>query len=240
MRAQGVPASRWTPSSASSRSRSASKGGPPMRRGRGGPRRHPGRSCRRGAPAPGRPAGPPPRRRGSPAGRPGGGGRTGLPPGPASSGGSSASRAAKGSSSRRSSGSRTSARARATRWASPPESVPGQASASARVRPRPARPRRVAGGRPPGQPEHHVAPDLHGGHEPRLLVDDGAHLGHQHVAGGRRLEPGQNAQQRGLAAARRAEQRHEFPSATVTSRSCSTARSPKDLPTPRRDGGGCA
>ena len=57
---------------------------------------------------------------------------------------------------------------------------------------------------------HDVAPDPHGGHQPRLLVDDGAHLGDEDLAAARHFEPGQNAEQGRLAAARGAEQRDEL------------------------------
>ena len=58
--------------------------------------------------------------------------------------------------------------------------------------------------------QDHVAPDPLGGHQAGLLEDDGAHLWHEHVTCPRRVEPGQNTQQRGLATSRRAEQSDEL------------------------------
>ena len=61
-----------------------------------------------------------------------------------------------------------------------------------------------------GEADDDVAPDSHGGHQPRLLVDDGAHLGDEDLPAARHFEPGQNAEQGGLAAARGAEQGDEL------------------------------
>ena len=55
-----------------------------------------------------------------------------------------------------------------------------------------------------------VAPDPHGGDEPRLLVDDGADLGDEDLTAAGDFEPGQYAEQGCLPAARRPQERDEL------------------------------
>ena len=139
---------------------------------------------------------------------------------------SSASRLDSGSSISSTAGSTASARATATRWRWPPESCAGIAveiAARYAAAPPPLDlaldARGVgAGMRRPKRDvvahrhvrEHRVVLEHHG--EPALArrqVGDVAPAD-QHAAGALRLQPGDDAQQRGLAAARRPEQRHEL------------------------------
>ncbi len=64
--------------------------------------------------------------------------------------------------------------------------------------------------RPPGQPEHDVAPHLQPGQQPRRLEGRAAPRGHRHLAADLVVEPGEDPQQRRLAAAAVPEQRHEL------------------------------
>jgi hypothetical protein len=46
-----------------------------------------------------------------------------------------------------------------------------------------------------GEADDDIAPDAHGGHQSRLLVDDGAHLGDEDLAPAGDFEPGEDAEQ---------------------------------------------
>ena len=159
----------------------------------------------------------------------------------------SASSALNGSSSSSRPGSRTSARASEARWASPPDRVSGQAparsvsptSASAAAR------RRLGVGA--AQPEADVGRDPLPRHQPRLLE------GHRRasrctadLAGHLAVEPGQGAQQRGLARAAAPDQRDELAGRDVEvepvedrrgRRRPGTARGPGDRPPAGRSPG---
>ena len=126
----------------------------------------------------------------------------------------SASSALNGSSSSSRLGSRTRARASAARWASPPDRVSGQASA------RPVRPtsssaprataRGSAAGRRGAARGSDVVADPAPGHQPRLLEGDRRGAGHVEFPGDRAVQPGQRAQQGGLAGPAAADQRDEL------------------------------
>ena len=61
-----------------------------------------------------------------------------------------------------------------------------------------------------GEPDDDIAPDAHGGDEPRLLVDDGADLGDEDLTAAGDFEPGQYAEQVCSPAARRPQQCDEL------------------------------
>ena len=137
------------------------------------------------------------------------------------------SSAASGSSSSSTVGRLTSERASATRWRWPPDSWSRLAARrNLRAAPAPASPRRARRSRPRGtpsclQPERDVARDRqmrkqrvaleHHVDRPPVRRHGGDVVAvEQDAARRRRLEAGEHAQQRGLAAARRPEQREEF------------------------------
>ena len=123
----------------------------------------------------------------------------------------SASSAPNGSSSRRSSGSRTRARARATRCASPPDSVTGQASGMAGQADLGERlVGQLLGAGVAGESELDVGPDPSPGQQPRLLEHDGAGVRDEDrpvVVG---IEPTERSQQRALAGSAPAQQGDEL------------------------------
>ena len=178
-----------------------------------GRRRRTGRRAARGR---GRPARWPRRRRGSRAAPPGGGGANSSPTRSCICSRVSASSAANGSSSSSSSGSRTSARASATRWASPPDSVAGHAGAWSaeadlveRLTPAALAPR------PRRWPMITLASTRVDGTSRGSWYTVVRTVGHEHLAVVGSLEPGQDAQQRRLARAARAQQRDELAAADV-------------------------
>ena len=142
-----------------------------------------------------------------------------------------------GSSARISRGSPASARATATRCAWPPESSSGSRSASSASPSAGERPQRgVAARRRPrarraASGSATFSSTVSGGEQARALEDDRDRPGAQRRRSpasarcrGRRVEPGEKVQQRGLARARRADECDPAPARTAQSVGCSATR----------------